>query len=315
MKRATMAMAVTLFACASVECGGTTGGNLIEMPLEAGGISRDASQPFSFVSGQGWTVTLTAAEAVLGPLYFNIDAPEPSVFRSGVVIVQAPELFTVDLLSSTLKTVSGGANGETGHAVSVEIGFYTAAESYNEDIDGGLPAPLASNGQQGTAYLAGQASKNGAVVQFAGRVQITNALVSGLDPIDEVARVAGANCDLVFTKTSGTIELRVDPTHWFDQANFCSLVTAAGTGGTAGAAGGASGADAAAGAAGGQPGAGGASGAGAATGGQSGMASAPCAPVAGQVYSWTDTNPFNSEVLGGMKNTVGVYLFSLAGQP
>jgi hypothetical protein len=306
-----------LLALGAFECGGTTGGNLIQMPLEAGGIARDASQPFTFVTQQGWTVTLTAAEVVLGPLYFNIDASEQNVFRNGVVIVQATNQFIVDMLDPTLQNVPGGANGETGIAVSVEIGFYTTVNDYNESAlvgaDGGsitLPAPLADDGQQGTAYLAGKASKQGAVVDFAGRVQITGALVSQGSPIDWLARVAGAcanlgdpHCELKFTTTSGPVELRVDPTLWFDQANFCNLVLpppvrVAGDGGV----GDAGGRDA---------------GANVVSTGDGGIdagppiVGAPCAPVGGTVYDWADTNPFNSAVLGKMS---GTYQFSLGGQ-
>jgi hypothetical protein len=307
---------LALLALGAVECGGTTGGNLIQVPLQVGGISRDASQPFTFVTGQGWSVTLTAAQVVLGPLYFNIDAPQPSVFRSGVVIVQATTQFIVDMLDPTFHNVPGGANGETGTAVSVEIGFYTTVDSYNEmglvGADGGaitLPAPLAADGQAGTAYLAGQATKQGAVVDFAGRVQITGALVSGLDPIDELARVAGAcassppGCALAFTTKSGLLQLRVNPTYWFNQADFCNLVRpppvqVAGDGGVVIA---------------GAPDAG-ASVVSAGDGGVDAgppIAGAPCAPTAGTVYDWADTNPFNSAVLGGMKGSVGVYQFSL----
>ena len=152
------------------------------------------------VTGQGWNVTLTQAEVVLGPLYFNIDAPTTASFRSGVVIVQATEQFIVDMLDPTLQNVPGGANGETGTAVSVEIGFYTTFNDYNDKAlvgaDGGaiktLPAPLAADGQQGTAYLAGEATKQGAVVDFAGRVQITGALVTQGTPIDFLATLTGA---------------------------------------------------------------------------------------------------------------------------
>jgi len=290
-----------LLALGALECGGTTGGALIRMPLEAGGPARDASEPFTFVTGQGWTVTLTQAEVVLGPLYFNIDPPQPSVFRSGVVIVQATEQFIVDMIDPTLQSVPAGADGETGTAISVEIGFFTTVNSYNETIT--LAAPLAAAAQQGTAYLAGEATKQGAVVDFAGRVQITGALVSGLNPIDQLARVAGADCDLRFTTTSGPLYLRVNPSNWFDQANFCNLVGAPlpGVGGD-GSADDGSASDAGPSVAAGD---GGSVDAGSASPG------APCAPTAGVVYDWADTNPFNSAVLSGMKGSVGVYQFSL----
>ena len=291
---------LAILALAVVECGGTTGGNLISISLQAGGVARDASQPLSFTTGQGWTVRLDQALVVLGPLYFNVDAPQPSVFRSGVVIMQATEQFIVDVLNPTLQDVPGGADGETGHAVSVEIGFYTTAQSYNDTIT--LSAPLAAGGQQGTAYLAGEATKGGTVIDFAGRIQITSALVSGLAPIDQISRVAGAVSDLSFTTTSGPLGLRVNPSHWFDQANFCSLVPASMVGGVAG------GTDGGAGDGGSD---GGPDTDGAVDAGASAPAAGPCTPAPGKVYSWTDTNPFNIEVLGGLGGSVGVYQFSL----
>ena len=313
--RSIRSWSLALVALGAVECGGTTGGNLIQMPLQVGGIARDASQPFTFVTGQGWTVTLTAAQVVLGPLYFNIDDPSTASFRTGVVIVQATEQFIVDMLDPTLQNVPGGADGETGTAVSVEIGFYTTVNGYNDGAlrgaDGGattLPPPLAADGQQGTAYLAGEATKQGAVVDFAGRVQITGSLVSNLDPIDQLARVAGAcagvtppACSLEFTTTSGPLQLRVNPSFWFDQANFCNIVRpppvqVAGDGGL----GDAGARDA------------GPSVVSAGDGGVDAGApivGAPCAPTAGTVYDWADTNPFNSAVLEGMKGSAGVYQF------
>jgi hypothetical protein len=292
---------LAILALAVVECGGTTGGNLISMPLQVGGVARDASQPFTFTTGQGWTVRLEQASVVLGPLYFNIDAPQPSVFRSGVVIVQATEQFIVDVLDPTLQGVPGGADGETGHAVSVEIGFYTTAQSYNDTLT--LAAPLAADDQQGTAYVAGEATKGGAVIDFAGRVQITSALVSALAPIDQLARVAGAVCDLSFTTMSGPLELRVNPSHWFDQANFCSLVPPSAVGGPEGGTSDGGASD------GGSNG--GSDGDGGADAGAGLPAAEPCSPAPGKVYGWTDTNPFNTEVLGGLGASVGVYQFSL----
>ncbi len=287
--------ALTLLALLGTGCGGTTGGHLIQIPFEVGGTARDTTSPFTFPTGQEWSVTLTEAKVVLGPLYFNVAAPQPSVFRSGVVIMQVTSQFIVDMLDPTLQPVAGGADGETGTAISVEIGFYTTVNGYNDTIAPG--APLVASGQQGTAFLAGTATKSGVVVPFAGRVQITSALVTALNPIDQLARVAGADCDLTFTSSSGPLQLRVDPSHWFDQANFCNLVTppprpAAPDGGVADA---------------------GAADAGGADAGPTGSpaAGAPCSPSPGTVYGWSDSNPLNSAVLGGMKGSVGVYRFSL----
>ena len=324
--RAGVLLLLALGAGGAGGCGGTTGGDLIQIPFQAGGMVRDVTRPFTFTTGQGWTVTLSQAQAVLGPVYFNIDAPEPDVFRSGVVIMQITRQFIVDLVDPTLATVAGGASGETGTAVAVEIGLLSTVNDYNDNIDGGLAPPLAEDGQAGTAFLAGQASKDGVVVPFAGRVQITSALVTPLDPIAWLARVSGAcpigvptgtasnsNCNLTFTTTSGTLALRVDPSHWFNQANFCNLVTpepraSASEGGVDASAPVTPDAEPVAGDS------SDAASAGAAEGGASRATPAPCAPVEGTVYGWSDSNPFNLAVLSGMQGTDGVYYFSL-GQP
>jgi hypothetical protein len=203
----------------------------------------------------------------------------------------------------------------------VEIGFYTTVNQYNQmalvGADGGaiktLPAPFGANGQQGTAYLAGKATKKGAVVDFAGRVQITGALVTQGTPIDFLATLTGAcagitppACSLNFTTTSGPVQLRVNPSDWFNQADFCNVVrppparvAVDGGVGDAGARDG---------------------GPSVVSTGQAGVdagtpaVGAPCAPTAGTVYDWADTNPFNSAVLQGMKGSGGVYRFSLGGQ-
>ncbi len=111
-------LVLTLAACAN-----TTGGDLVTLPFQAGGASRDATQPFTFTTPTGWTVTLDQAVIAAGPFYFNVDPPPTDEFRSGVVIVQATEQTIIDTLDPTMNPVVGGANGETGAAVSVEIGL------------------------------------------------------------------------------------------------------------------------------------------------------------------------------------------------
>lgn len=203
---------------------GNTGGQLIAPPFQVGGVQRDVSQPFVFTSALGWTVTLDKALAVLGPFYFNIDPPPTDAFRGGVVILQATDQVVVDCLDPTLQVIDGGADGESGVAVSVEIGLYTASSGYNDVLP--LSPPLSAAGEQGTAYIAGTAVQNGTTIPFAGLAVIDGSLLTSTTFINDLARVRGAVCNLNLSNSTDVVALRVDPTHWFDQTDFCSLVPA-----------------------------------------------------------------------------------------
>jgi hypothetical protein len=104
-------------------CGSTTGGALITLPFQAGGAARDPSTPLSFVTPAGWTVTLQSARIALGPFYFNVSPPPTNAFRGGTFIIEVTRQVVVDALDPTLQDVPGGADGETGHAVAVEVGL------------------------------------------------------------------------------------------------------------------------------------------------------------------------------------------------
>jgi hypothetical protein len=197
-------------------CANTTGGDLITLPFVAGGVSRDATQPFTFTTPTGWTVTLDQAVIAAGPFYFNVDPPPTDEFRSGVVIVQATEQTVIDALDPTMNAVAGGANGETGSAVSVEIGLF-APDSTN------IANPNASMLDAGFAFVEGTAISGATTVAFDGQVIVDQSLVTSTEPLADLERIRGAGVALTFTAAPETLELRVDPTHWFDQSNFSEI--------------------------------------------------------------------------------------------
>jgi hypothetical protein len=209
MKAATLLLA--LAACAN-----STGGDLITVPFQAGGTSLS-----TFTTPTGWNVTLDQAVIAVGPFYFNVDPPSTDEFRSGVVIIQATEQTVVDVLDPTLHDVAGSANGETGSAVSVEIGLLTPDATNVSD-------PNASNLSPGFAYAEGTATKGATVVPFQGQVVIDNSLVTATEPLADLQRIRGAGVALTFTSAPATLVLHVDPTHWFDQSDF-SEIAASGT--------------------------------------------------------------------------------------
>jgi hypothetical protein len=198
-------------------CSNTTGGDLITLPFVAGGTALG-----TFTTPTGWSVTLDQAVIAAGPFYFNVDPPSTDEFRSGVVIVQATEQAVIDTLDPTMNPVTGGANGETGSAVSVEIGLL-APDSTN------IANPNASMLDSGFAYVEGTAVNGAMTVPFEGEVIVDQTLVTPTEPLADLQRIRGASVALTFTSAPQTLELRVDPTHWFDQSDFSQISATGGT--------------------------------------------------------------------------------------
>ena len=194
-------------------CSNTTGGDLITLPFVAGGTTLG-----TFTTPTGWSVTLDQAVIAVGPFYFNVDPPPTDEFRSGVVIVQATEQTIIDTLDPTLNPVIGGANGETGSAVAVEIGLL-APDSTN------IANPNASMLDSGFAYVEGTAVSGATTVPFEGQVIVDQSLVTSTEPLADLQRIRGASVALAFSSAPQTLELRVDPTHWFDQSDFSQIAT------------------------------------------------------------------------------------------
>ena len=239
--------------------------------------------------------------------------PSSASFRTGVVIVQATEQFIVDLLDPTLQNVPGGANGETGAAFSVEIGFYTTVNNYNEMAvvvaDGGaiktLPAPLAANGQRGRPIWPGKRPRRGRSSILpdgcrsparSSRRALPSTFVDALGGLrerrplsrmwkrprvhDDQRSVAASGQSIALGSTRPTFVTCASAPRAGcrrrRRADAGPTVVSAGDGGV----------DA---------------------GSPVAIAGAPCAPTAGTVYDWADTNPFNSAVLGeGMKRATGL---------
>ena len=203
-----------LFVLLFAACGNTTGGSLITVPFSAGGVTRDSTQPFRFTTPIGWTVTLDHAVIATGPFYFNVSAPRTGAFRSGVVIVEATEQQVIDVLDPTLHDVAGAADGESGTAVAVEIGLLPP-DSSNQ--------ALANQLGDGFALVSGTAVMNTTTIPFAGSIAVNQSLVTTTEPLADLERIKGAGVDLTFTATPQTLQLRIDPTHWFDQSDFSEL--------------------------------------------------------------------------------------------
>lgn len=205
-----------LVLLAAVGCSNTTGGALITLPFSAGGVDRADAGPLSFTSASGWAVTLDEGRVALGPFYFNVSPPQTGALQGGLVIVQVTAQTVVDVLDPTLKAVVAGANGQTGTAVAVEIGLLPPDESQSV-----VDVELLTTG---VAYVRGTAVQGSTTVPFAGVAAIDLRLATPQTPPAALQRVNGASVNLVFEPSGQALTLRVDPTTWFDTADFAPLL-------------------------------------------------------------------------------------------
>ncbi len=213
-KRIWLAVPLLLAACSN-----STSGGLLQIPYAVGGPQFADGGPLQFTTALGWKVTLQAAKIDLGPFYFNIDPPNTSQFRDGVVIVEALRQVTLDLLDPTLISVPGGAQGELGTATAAEIDLLPPDPTITD------PDVVGPN-DTSSAFLSGVASgpaDAGMVVPFRGWITIDQSLASGSTPLPWLQRVNGALCALDFSSSQQSLTLRVDPTSWFDTADFSEL--------------------------------------------------------------------------------------------
>ena len=226
-----LVMALAIVGSCAASCG-STGGQLISIGFRAGGVSRLAPGPMTFCTDpsgspcRGWTVTLQTARIVLGPFYFNTQSPPGESTRGGLVVIQATQQFVVDPLDPALQDVPGGADGQTDTSHYVEIDLlplqsFSPASSADRQ--------LFADGS--TAYMAGTASKGSTTVPFAGSVVINTSVATPQQPLIALQRVNGALANLTFTPDTRMLELRVDPTQWFDAVDFANLLGSTPVGG------------------------------------------------------------------------------------
>jgi hypothetical protein len=221
MKRRSFALALAL---ALAGCADTTGAARVTFAVEAAGIERDAAQPLSFTTDQGWTVTLTEARVALGPIYLNTLAPLegrrpllrrvgdlllPSAYADGEshlgagrVVGEVTTQVEVDALSPAPTAVPGGGDGVAEPSLTAEAWLFNR--------DGAV------------IRVAGSARRDDQDVAFEGALVIDAALVPAGGSIDEARKVRGIPARLTLAQ-GGVLRVRVDPRGWFDGADFGAL--------------------------------------------------------------------------------------------
>jgi hypothetical protein len=205
-----------LLICLSMLSCGTTGGALVTLPMSVRGVQG----PLTFTTNTGWTVTLTTAKAALGPFYFNANPPDTQSFRNGTVILEATEQVVVDTLDPSPRALAGGADGETGTTVAVEIDLFPPDSTQTAAVRSEI-------GAGNFGIVAGTATKAGLTVAFSGPLAIAALSDASLQttqkPLLAQERIRGAAVSLDVTAASQSLVMQVDPTHWFDSVDFSQL--------------------------------------------------------------------------------------------
>jgi hypothetical protein len=248
-------------------CNNSTSGGLVSyLPVEVGGVARDAGGPLFFTNQPGWQVELDQAAIVVGPFYFNTQPPGSQGLQVGQFIIQLTSQTFVNALDPTLYPLDAGANGQTGAAASAQIKLYppgcNGSGPSGNDSCGSDPTPLntyeslinepplfflensglISGSSAWTSGTAQQTLPDGGtqIVPFYGFITIDestggNPNDPAASPLSSLQEVAGAcpcaggcdvdgGCALNFTTQPSVLQIRVDPSHWFDGVDFSVLI-------------------------------------------------------------------------------------------
>jgi hypothetical protein len=230
---------------------------LISLPVAMGGAARDAGTPLTFTTPLGWQVQLDHAVLSVGPFYF-VNQPEQGTVTVQVLsqqFVEAvdPTLYLTDAGASgqtgPVEAVqidlfppgcSGSGVGSTGHSnvcTVVSPSGPSALALYQSLIPGAylVDEALVRGSVAFASGTAQQPGDGGVAVPFYGFMTIDTS--TGGNPSQPSANTlldleqisAAAVCPdnkscppLTFTSSPSVLEIRVDPSHWFDGVDFAS---------------------------------------------------------------------------------------------
>jgi len=204
-------------------CVGTTGSDLIEFNTYAAGPEgADPSQPLTFTTARGWTVTLTLAKLHIGAAYLDSAMPilgsqATSCILPGLYVASVPGGVDVDVLDGTPKAFSAQGEGTATRALAGEM-WLTGGDVNAQDDS----TPI--------LQTAGTASDGSASIPFIGKVTIgqnrairaSDPSMPGANPICKQRIVSPIPVD-VTPHAGGALLLRINPTGWFDNVDFSVL--------------------------------------------------------------------------------------------
>lgn len=220
-----LALALTL----PVACIGTTGSDLVTFRAFGAGpadLPADArAKGLSFVSGLGWSITLTRATLHVGAVYLNRSAPvsggqERACFLPGVYVAQVLGGVDIDALSAELQPFPEPGTGTADHAITGEV--WLTGGRVDEPDDRTI-----------LADVAGTATRGAASMRFEGTLTIgKNRVPPRTDPARPGAKPLCAErivtpIPISLTPTNGgSLVVRIDPRAWFANVELAELEAA-----------------------------------------------------------------------------------------
>lgn len=216
---------------------GSTGSERFSFEARAGGVARDASQPFTFANETGWTITLTKANVTIGPVYLNVLAPlhdATSFFPAlgikrafgaadhlgeGRQVGEVLAQITFDALSPSLVPFSVPGSMTQEQILSTEIWLWPPPDKAPEAVNIDTPA----------VEVAGEAVRDSDRVRFRGALVLNEAWTTdakpgerSAQPVTALRKVRGIP-SAFFPTAGGALEIRFDVRPLFRGADFSNL--------------------------------------------------------------------------------------------
>ena len=219
-------------------CAGTTGGKRFTFDAKIGGTAGGSANTFEFVNERGWTITLTKADVVLGPVYLNVVTPlsggQESLLNrfvknayadsndhleGGRVVGEVLAQVKFNALSSDLVTFPSQGTITEEQVRTTDLWFYPA------------PGVSPDTTKIDTVALdvAGLASQGGTSMRFRGALTLNEAWLAesgsgshASQSIASIRRVRGISSRFLPTE-GGSLEVRLDIRALFRGADFSNL--------------------------------------------------------------------------------------------
>lgn len=218
-----MRRSLLIFALPLVACIGTTGGDVVDFPVEAAGpATAVAGMPYSFQTERGWNVTLTQAKLHIGAIYLSAatsvsGAQTTNCILPGTYVAQVTTGMDVDLLSGVPQRFPVLGHGTTLPSLTGQVWLTGGKVDDNPDATVILAVT-------GTAERAGDARPfTGQLTISTNRVAPSTGTIAGSNVICKQRIVTPITTTGLVVESTGGLMLRIDPRYLFTNVDFTTL--------------------------------------------------------------------------------------------